>query len=1019
MNAIRAIWIETHLIPEHPRADKGHIDLTGMNLTGQRAITLNGEWEFYPNLLLTPQTAKAPESMAGRSYLNVPGNWGAALPSSSGPPMFGYASYRLLIHIDPMPGQGFGIRIPSLPASAALYVNGKLRMQSGHPAADPEETVARNVPFSAFFTVEGSEIEVIIQAANYANSMAGGIMQPVKFGGGFIVDKEETFSRNMQLAVVVVLIVHILYAALLLGLGIRQKSLVTLTLLVISAVLMVLLDDDKLLLVWLPISYEWGEKLYDLTMLLVPGLLLHFFISLMPESSKKRHLRTAVWIFAAIAVLVLSLPLLLLQPYVQPVLIVIWLAAILFPWVFLRDLMKEQADIVFLMMGAAAVANSAVWEVIKNTRMPEINFYPFDLLLCFLAFAAFWFKRYIRTATETEKLAWKLKQAMKRKDDFLTSTSHELRNPLHGMIQIAQTVLEREKASIGQKSSSDMDLLISVGRRMSFLLNDLLDLTRLQDRGIRLQLGSVKLQAVASGVIDLLRFMTEGKQVRLIVNIPDAFPAVQADENRLIQIVFNLLHNAIKFTNEGSITVEAELEQGRARIRIMDTGIGMDPATLERVLLPYEQGDPSITAISDGNGLGLSISRQLLELHGSALEAVSSPGAGTVFSFTLPPAASFPSDQKASLEAAEGQNERQKPGLELPMQSKMDAPASPAASGHWTKDRPAILVVDDDPVNLTILKDILTAESYDMHTATSAVEALSILETKDWDLIMTDVRMPHMSGYELAKVIRQRFSHSELPLLLLSAGSGTEDVQSGFAAGANDYVTKPLNALELKSRVLALTTMKRSTREHLRMEAAFLQAQIQPHFLFNTLNSIGALSEIDTLRMRALLAEFGHYLRASFNSRNADRLVPLRHELDLVRSYLFIEKERFEERLNVVWEIDEGMDLMLPPLSIQPLVENAVKHGVLARVQGGQITIRITEFDEYAEIAVTDDGVGIEAEELVLLLQPDANLNSGIGLRHIDRRLKQLYGQGLVIQSTAGRGTTVMFRVLKKNPLSP
>ena len=156
------------------------------------------------------------------------------------------------------------------------------------------------------------------------------------------------------------------------------------------------------------------------------------------------------------------------------------------------------------------------------------------------------------------------------------------------------------------------------------------------------------------------------------------------------------------------------------------------------------------------------------------------------------------------------------------------------------------MAVDDDPVNLKVLTNILSEDRYEVEIVTSGKEALKQLEQKEWDLIISDVMMPTMSGYELTRSIREKFSISELPILLLTARSNTEDIYTGFLAGANDYVTKPVDAVELNVRVHALTDLQASINERLGMEAAWLQAQIRPHFLLNTLNAIVSLSEIDT-----------------------------------------------------------------------------------------------------------------------------------------------------------------------------
>ncbi|MNW55081.1 Sensor histidine kinase YpdA [compost metagenome] len=286
-----------------------------------------------------------------------------------------------------------------------------------------------------------------------------------------------------------------------------------------------------------------------------------------------------------------------------------------------------------------------------------------------------------------------------------------------------------------------------------------------------------------------------------------------------------------------------------------------------------------------------------------------------------------------------------------------------------------------------------------------------MLEKSRWDLLIADVMMPQMSGYELTQKVREHYSISELPILLLTARSQPADIYTGFLSGANDYVTKPVDAIELKYRIRALTIMKQSFSERLRIEAAYLQAQIHPHFLFNTLNSIMALSETDTKRMQQLVGAFTSFLQISFDFLNTGELVSLSHELELVKAYLHIEQTRFSDRLSVVWAVEPGIHALVPPLSIQPLVENAVKHGLLSQQQGGTIEIRITRLQKAVRIEVRDDGPGMDHDTLSTLLNPTMKDKKGIGIANTNRRLLQFYGQGLLIQSQPNKGTTVSFVV--------
>lgn len=284
----------------------------------------------------------------------------------------------------------------------------------------------------------------------------------------------------------------------------------------------------------------------------------------------------------------------------------------------------------------------------------------------------------------------------------------------------------------------------------------------------------------------MLQLNADVKSVKIANQIPEDFPPVNADENRVVQIVFNLLHNAVKYTNDGVISIQAFVKDGRAYIVIADTGIGMDENMLKRLFRPYEQASTSETMIDGGFGLGLSISKQLVELHGGTLVVSSVLGEGSKFTFSL---------RLAGLEEEEENDLTNsfEPLQSMPIQEiassvYIEKVKIPPATNQTTliemnRERPILLVVDDDPVNLQVLEAILPPDEYDLTMVTSGKEALAVLDTKEWDLVISDIMMPQMSGYELTRMIRERFTLTELPVLLLTARSQPKDIQSGFIAG--------------------------------------------------------------------------------------------------------------------------------------------------------------------------------------------------------------------------------------------
>ncbi|MCR8630549.1 ATP-binding protein [Paenibacillus radicis (ex Xue et al. 2023)] len=1011
LTAIRLVWITLQATPANqPKAINGVLDLRGWNFKQTGPLKLDGQWAFYPEQLIMVNSQDTSPQEAGSQYIQVPQNW---ISSQSSGSTFGYGSYRLRILVDPEQDQSFGIRAQDIASSSEIFIDGRSKGHAGQPGADSREYRPDAVLYTAFFNTDKSEIDVVIHVANFHNKGMGGIVQSLLFGRLDAVTGHAFFSVGMQLLLCTFLAIHMIYTFIIFVIGTREPALLHFFMMNFCTMMLALLSDDKMLLTWVTITYEWHVKLILISLLALNAFMVQLATGLVPHPRSRRviHLYTALCIVLILLIVAVSYEYTQLYWYLYiPVGV---FAPFVLAWHFFRAVARGEHDSIYFLIGSTAIVINVIWSFVKTANLMELYFYPIDYIVTFLAFVAYWFKRYFRTAEQTKKLALKLQLADKQKDDFLANTSHELRNPLHSMLNIAQSVLDSGEKAMDGKNRRDLELLVTVGRRMSFMLGDLLDLTRLHERGIVLHKTNVTIQSLVAGVIDMLRFMTDGKRVGFVSHISSTFPQVTADENRLIQILFNLLHNAVKFTNEGTVKVEAVIREGKAHISIEDTGIGMNDETIQRIFQPYEQGNFGAGAVG-GLGLGLSIVRQLVELHGGTIEAHAAPGQGSVFTFTLPLVEEAPETRERKQDHEAG-GMFVLPLLTTTTEYTVEADSIAAnAPVDRAADRPNLLAVDDDPLNLSILVNMLSADGYEVVTASSGQEALTLLELKQWDLVISDVMMPQMSGYELARTIRDRFTISELPILLLTARSRTEDIKAGFQSGANDYVMKPVEATELKSRVRALTDLKASVRERLRLEAAWLQAQIQPHFLFNTLNSIAALSEIDTLRMRSLLDAFGNYLKTSFHFANTEKLVPIQHELDLVRSYLFIEKERFEDRLNIVWEIDSNLQCQVPPLSIQPLVENAVRHGVCRRIRGGTVRISIAEEAGSVRIAVADDGPGIDEDKLHSLLDNSrSDWKRGIGLLNTDRRLKQLFGQGLQIASSSNEGTRVAFTVIK------
>ncbi|MGM7723660.1 hybrid sensor histidine kinase/response regulator [Metabacillus sp. Hm71] len=1007
LTSLRFVWFINHLPLNQPFVEKGIIDLSQLPLSDKSTVALDGEWTFYPNVFASPKDLAA---VAEQNIIQVPRGWKELSTLANEKEQVG--TYELRIHVQD-DKEEYRLKVHRIADSFILYANGdKIEQRTAY-----SNTMSSLVP--SILTVKPDKtgwIHLVIAVSSSDEIYDGGLLKSIRFGTESAITREHLTSLAMQLMVAAIMIIHGIYACILYFIRPKKIELLYFMVAVLLSSLSVLVSDDRLILQWIPLNYELFVKLAYLT---YTGLSLFFllFVRYLFTNDKRNHMVRWIsgfcWLyglFIALAptTLIRGWSILLLFVLAIPFTAIILLVA--------QVIIKKEKDSLFLLLAAISVASSILWSSFAGRihalnlgmiSMIDPSFYPVDLTLAFLTFSTFWFIRFFRANDENSELVEKLQKEYATKDQFLVNTSLELRNPLHGMINMAQSITDRDGGRLTLQSKQNLELLMIIGRRMSYLVNDLINVTKMEQNKISLHKQPVALLPAITTVVNVQRILMDSKNLHFQLDIPNDFPYVYADETHLRQIMFNLLNNSVKYTENGVIAVEAKVKNKQAVIHIKDSGIGMDEETQKRVFLPYEKGAKERSDDPGGLGLGLSICQKLVTMNGGTLTVTSNPSKGSVFTFTLP---LVHDEERIHAENSPAPTISQE---DIVCQELAVSEAQLSARNEHGSIKPKILAVDDDPMNLHVLKNILSAEEYSIETVTSAEEVLNRLD-EGWDLIIADVMMPTMSGYELTRKIRKHFSISELPVLLLTAHNNPEEVYTGFLAGANDYLVKPIDTLELRVRIGVVIDLKHSIMERLRMESAWLQSQIQPHFLFNTLNSIAALVVTDSSKMLMLLNEFSNYLRLSFDFNNAEPLVPLSQELSLVQSYLYIEKVRFNKRLTVNWELHYSGEWMIPPLTIQPLVENAVKHGILSKPEGGTISIKLSEEGNDLKVEICDDGKGISPEKQHNLFTFEkTEQKRGIGLMNVNRRLKQIYRQGLTIQSKVDQGTKVTFFIRK------
>jgi two-component system, chemotaxis family, CheB/CheR fusion protein len=368
----------------------------------------------------------------------------------------------------------------------------------------------------------------------------------------------------------------------------------------------------------------------------------------------------------------------------------------------------------------------------------------------------------------------KLREADKRKDEFLATLGHELRNPLAPIRMGVELMKRSDDPDILREAR---DIIARQSEQLNHLLDDLLDVSRISRGIVVLQKEKVDLAEVVGLAVESARPLLEDRNHTLSVTLPETPFLLNADKTRLTQIILNLLTNAAKYTNPGGeIALRTKAEQNEVLLSVQDNGIGIPREMLNKVFDMFTRLERKESYQQQGLGIGLNLVRQLAELHGGSIEAAS-PGEGQGSTFTL----CLPLGER--IEAVESVQ------AQIPPPQTIQSQPTPSRR---------VLVVDDYAANLKTLSRMLRLAGHEVATAERGELALELLETFKPEVILLDINMPGLSGYEVATQIRAKASHEHLKLVALTGYGQAEDVERTKAAGFDDHLVKPVDLVRLE-----------------------------------------------------------------------------------------------------------------------------------------------------------------------------------------------------------------------------
>jgi PAS domain S-box-containing protein len=423
-------------------------------------------------------------------------------------------------------------------------------------------------------------------------------------------------------------------------------------------------------------------------------------------------------------------------------------------------------------------------------------------------------------AISNEELA----RATRLKDEFLANMSHELRTPLNAILGLTEGLQDGIFGPVSDRQASSLKIVYNSGQHLLELINDILDIAKIESGQIDLSWAPTSVESLCESSLIFVKQQATQKQIRLQTRLAAPLPVITVDGRRIRQVLINLLNNAVKFTpSQGTVTLEASVQESSSvssthqlaslyvKISIIDTGIGIATEHLSELFQPFRQIDSTLSRNYEGTGLGLALVKRLVELHHGRVTVTSEVGVGSCFSIELPcePSAAFtPLRAMAPNPVLSSPNSSRQPN-DAPSADPVSQP--PASTEDSTAQAPLILLAEDNEANVSTLSSYLNAKGYRITIAKNGLEAVSLMQTLAPDIVLMDIQMPGMDGLSAIRQIRHELKDTQTPIIALTALAMSGDRDRCLAAGANDYISKPVTLRHLASTIQNLLNQRCST----------------------------------------------------------------------------------------------------------------------------------------------------------------------------------------------------------------
>jgi signal transduction histidine kinase/CheY-like chemotaxis protein len=753
-----------------PVAQGGVIDLRKQTFDNE--IPLNGSWEFYWQQFINPKDSLKHTNRT----VNFPFKWSGAIWDGKKLPAFGYASYKLTILL-PKTNQRLRISVPDMYCAYRLFLNGDEVASNGTISTSPKGFVPQWMASGTNIRRGVDTVRLVLQVANFVHSK-GGISKPMFIAKRDVIELNRRRAEGIDLLLTGCLVMGGFFFLGLYLLGNKDKAILLFSLYSIVYSYRILGTDNYVLHSLLPnISWYVTVRLEYFSLFLGIGLFGLYTRYIYPLDANKLtvYLINFFCFVFAMASLILS-PTFFTQ-LINPFLVVMVFCLVYIPFVYTRAWRNKRPGAIYALMSAVAlmfvfgISLFHYWALIPPLQ-----------LLSFIGYIAFFF---LQSLVLSHRVSFELKKARKdaelgliAKSEFLSTMSHEIRTPLNSVIGMSHLMLENNPR---QDQVEQLEVMLFSANNLLSIVNDVLDYNKIEAGKVSFEHIEMDVQSIARNIVNGLKGLAQDKGINLLLNVDTALQDnVIGDPTRLTQVMTNLVHNAIKFTPKGYVQVNIEV-QGQSEIsvtlciQVADTGIGIAKEKQQLIFERFTQADSSTSRGFGGTGLGLAITKRILELQGSGLQLKSEEGNGSTFYFiqTFEKSTNKPQikDVTASAELAP------KPLTGI-----------------------AILLVEDNPMNVLVAKTYLKRWGAIIDVAENGLEALEKLDVNKHRLVLMDLHMPVMDGYEATQKMRAK--GVTIPIVALTANLPKEVEEQAKQVGIDDVVVKPFLPDELYRKVL-------------------------------------------------------------------------------------------------------------------------------------------------------------------------------------------------------------------------